>query len=61
MLFDLPLHLSHGLLTATGTKVSIRHRERIPSTGAMLVISNHRSFLDAPILMTAIGRSVRFA
>lgn len=61
MLFDFPLHLSHGLLTAAGTKVSIHHRERIPSTGAILVISNHRSFLDAPILMTAIGRSVRFA
>ncbi len=61
MLFDLPLHFSRGLLEATGTKVSIRYRERIPSTGALLVISNHRSFLDAPLLMTAIGRSVRFA
>lgn len=44
-----------------GTQISVRHKERIPTTGAMLVISNHRSFLDAPLVMTAVGRSVRFA
>ena len=61
MFFDLPLHLSRSLLITAGTKVSIRHAERIPSTGAMLVISNHRSFLDLPLVMNALGRPVRFA
>jgi 1-acyl-sn-glycerol-3-phosphate acyltransferase len=61
MIFDAPLHLSRGLMTAMGTRVSIRHQHRIPSTGALLLVSNHRSFLDAPLLMAAIGRSVRFA
>jgi 1-acyl-sn-glycerol-3-phosphate acyltransferase len=61
MIFDTPLHLSRGLLAVAGTQVSVRHSERIPSTGNMLVVSNHRSFLDAPLLMVAMGRSVRFA
>ncbi|WP_031292699.1 lysophospholipid acyltransferase family protein [Leptolyngbya sp. Heron Island J] len=61
MSFDLPLHISHSLLITTGTQVSVRHAERIPSMGAMLVISNHRSFLDLPLVMNALGRSVRFA
>ena len=61
MIFDIPLHISRGLLTSVGTEVSVRNPERIPSSDAILVISNHRSFLDAPLLMSAINRSVRFA
>jgi 1-acyl-sn-glycerol-3-phosphate acyltransferase len=48
-------------MTAAGTEVTLRHRERIPNTGATLVVSNHRSALDAPLLMAAIARPVRFA
>lgn len=44
-----------------GTKVAVRHRQRIPRDRALLVVSNHRSFLDAPLVMSALGRSVRFA
>ena len=61
MFFDPPLHLSHSLLSAFGTKVSIHYSERIPATKRVLVVSNHRSFLDAPLLMAAMNRSVRFA
>ena len=60
MFFDTPLYLSHSLLSAFGTKTSIYYPERIPNTKKILVISNHRSFLDAPVLMTAMNRSVRF-
>ena len=60
MFFDTPLHLSHSLLSAFGTKTSIHYLERIPTTKRILVVSNHRSFLDAPLLMTAMNRSVRF-
>jgi 1-acyl-sn-glycerol-3-phosphate acyltransferase len=61
MFFDTPLHLSRGLLSAFGTKASIHYSERIPATNNILVVSNHRSFLDAPLLMSAMNRPVRFA
>lgn len=60
-MFNIPLHLSHGLLTAANTDISVHHRDRVPNTGAILVVSNHRSVWDAPLLMVALGRSVRFA
>ena len=61
MFFDTPLHLSRGLLSAFGTKASIHYCDRIPATKTILVVSNHRSFLDSPLLMAAMNRSVRFA
>lgn len=61
MFFDTSLFISQGLLHTCGTQSTVRHRDRIPQEGAMLVISNHRSFLDAPLVMTALGQSVRFA
>ncbi len=61
MFFDTPLHLSRSLLSAFGTKASIHYCDRIPATKTILVVSNHRSFLDAPLLMAAMNRSVRFA
>ncbi|MEM9136209.1 MAG: lysophospholipid acyltransferase family protein [Cyanobacteria bacterium P01_F01_bin.42] len=61
MIFDIPLHFSRSLITSFGTQISVRNRERIPASGPMLVISNHRSFLDAPLLMSVVNRSVRFA
>ena len=61
MLFDSSLLISQGFLTTFGTEVTVRHRQRVPNNRAMLVISNHRSFLDAPLVMTALGCPVRFA
>ncbi|NQV10922.1 MAG: 1-acyl-sn-glycerol-3-phosphate acyltransferase [Cyanobacteria bacterium] len=58
---DAPLHLSRRLLGAFGTKVSQHYDERIPVNGRILVVSNHRSLLDAPLLMAAMNRPVRFA
>ena len=55
------LSLSRNLLTLAGSRVTVHHQQRIPSTGALIVISNHRSLLDVPLLMTAMERSVRFA
>ena len=40
---------------------SLQNRERLPDAKRIIVISNHRSLYDAPLLMTAINRSVRFA
>lgn len=58
---ETPLRLSRRLLGAVGTKVSLEHSERIPTDNRILVVSNHRSVLDAPLLMAAMNRSVRFA
>ena len=58
---DSPLQVSHGLLAAMGTQLLRYHEDRIPPSGPVLVVSNHRSFMDAPILMTTVERPIRFA
>lgn len=61
MLSDHPLHISRALLTTLATQTSLYYGERLPSTNRILVISNHRSFLDAPLLMSVLNSPVRFA
>jgi len=56
-----PLAFSNWLLTMMGVDVTVHYRDRLPSTQRVLVVSNHRSFMDAPLLMNALGRPVRFA
>lgn len=56
-----PLHISQFLLSTTGTKLYVQHRDRVPLDDAVIVISNHRSFMDACVLMAALQRPVRFA
>ncbi len=61
MASDSPLQISRLLLSAMGIQMYLHHRDRLPQAGATLVVSNHRSFLDAPLLMSAIDRPIRFA
>jgi 1-acyl-sn-glycerol-3-phosphate acyltransferase len=56
-----PLHVSRLVLAAAGTKVAHHYRERIPATNRIVLIGNHRSLFDAPLLMDALNRPVRFA
>lgn len=56
-----PLHFSRLLLAALGTRLYTHHQDRIPRVGPVLIVSNHRSFLDAPLLMAALNRPIRFA
>ncbi|TVQ06212.1 MAG: 1-acyl-sn-glycerol-3-phosphate acyltransferase [Leptolyngbya sp. DLM2.Bin27] len=56
-----PLDLSHWLLALSRVQVSVRGQDRLPLHQPMVVVSNHRSIMDAPLLMSAIGRPVRFA
>lgn len=58
---DTPLQMSRLLLAALGTRLFIYHEDRIPSNAAVLVVSNHRSFTDAPLLMAALGHPIRIA
>jgi len=61
MSFDSPLLISHHLLSLLGTRMFIYYPNRIPQDSALLVVSNHRSFMDALVLMTALNRTIRFA
>lgn len=54
------LKISQSLLRVAGVSTSCHHLERIPGN-RLLIVSNHRSLFDAPLLMRAIGRPVRFA
>ncbi|PSB25058.1 lysophospholipid acyltransferase family protein [Stenomitos frigidus] len=58
---DQPLQLSRLLLAALGTRLYTCHQNRMPRCGPVLIVSNHRSFLDAPLLMAALNRPIRFA
>jgi 1-acyl-sn-glycerol-3-phosphate acyltransferase len=61
MLLQSPLTLSNFLLSSSGVHLSSSYQERIPAAGRLIVVSNHRSFMDAPILMAALGQPIRFA
>ncbi|HIK32670.1 MAG TPA: 1-acyl-sn-glycerol-3-phosphate acyltransferase [Oscillatoriales cyanobacterium M59_W2019_021] len=56
-----PLQLSRGFLAAMGTRTFVHYEDRIPIDTPVLLVSNHRSFMDAPVLMAALGRPIRFA
>lgn len=56
-----PLFISQQILSTLGTRVFTYHGDRLPEAGAVVIVSNHRSFMDAPLLMLAMNRSIRFA
>jgi 1-acyl-sn-glycerol-3-phosphate acyltransferase len=57
-----PLETSRLLLALLSTRVFAYYEDRIPPLPAsLLVVSNHRSFMDAPVLMSALSNSIRFA
>jgi 1-acyl-sn-glycerol-3-phosphate acyltransferase len=41
-------------------RVRIRHRERIPATGPVVLVANHSAFVDGPLLFGMFGRRVVF-
>ncbi len=61
MPLDRPLQVSRLLLMTLGIQMFVQGRDRIPTDTPILVVSNHRSFLDAPLLMAALNRPIRFA
>lgn len=61
MFSNSPLIVSQSLLAAMGVRMFVHHQNRIPTDSAVVVVSNHRSFMDAPILMAALNRSIKIA
>ena len=58
---DYPFWLSKAVLNAVGTELSVVHGERVSDPKSLIVVSNHRSFLDPFVIMAALNHSVRFA
>ncbi|MEA5600978.1 1-acyl-sn-glycerol-3-phosphate acyltransferase [Nostoc sp. UHCC 0252] len=56
-----PLEISRALVAALSTQMFRYYEDRIPQDASVLVVSNHRSFMDAPILMAALSNPIRFA
>ena len=61
MLSITPRILAQSLLSAVNLSFSQSHRDRIPQDIPTIVVSNHRSFLDAPILIKTIPNTLRIA
>lgn len=67
---DLPegaLGWMHDLARFIGTwcftpilRVRVHQRDRIPASGPVVLVANHSSFVDGPLLMGLIGRRVVF-
>ncbi|MEO6860648.1 MAG: lysophospholipid acyltransferase family protein [Microcoleus sp.] len=58
---DRTLLISRCFLAGVGTQMFVHHQQRIPQESPVLVVSNHRSFLDPVVLTAGLGRSIRFA
>ncbi|MEH1948317.1 MAG: 1-acyl-sn-glycerol-3-phosphate acyltransferase [Nostoc sp.] len=56
-----PLEISRALVAAFSTQMFRYYEDRIPQDASVLVVSNHRSFMDALVLMAALSSPIRFA
>ena len=56
-----PLDVSQFLLGAFLTQTFTYFKNRIPNHSSLLVVSNHRSFMDTPILMSVLESPICFA
>lgn len=61
MSYNNSVDISCYLLRALSTQVFVYYENRIPRDASVLVVSNHRSFMDALILMSALSSPIRFA
>ncbi|MBV8996555.1 MAG: 1-acyl-sn-glycerol-3-phosphate acyltransferase [Pseudonocardiales bacterium] len=43
-----------------GYRLRIWHRERVPATGAVVVVANHSAMVDGPLLYGLLGRRTAF-
>lgn len=53
-------HVLIGPPLRLATRLSVEGRERVPQDGALIVASNHLSFIDSIVIPLASGRQVHF-
>jgi 1-acyl-sn-glycerol-3-phosphate acyltransferase len=56
-----PLFVSQQFLSTLGTQISVSGQDNLPTDTAVLVVSNHRSFMDVAVLMNALNLPIHFA
>ncbi|MEL6580361.1 MAG: lysophospholipid acyltransferase family protein [Cyanobacteria bacterium J06621_12] len=56
-----PHFIAQSLISAVNLSLTKSYCERIPQDTPTIVVSNHRSFLDAPILIKTIPNTLRIA
>lgn len=61
MSFNNSQWISRSLLETLRVKTTLHYQDRIPQGIPIIVVSNHRSFLDALLLITAIPTRLRIA
>lgn len=55
-----PLDLSQGVVQLTGVRLKVSGQRKVPQGVPMVVVSNHRSVMDAPVLMAGLNRNIAF-
>jgi 1-acyl-sn-glycerol-3-phosphate acyltransferase len=56
-----PVLFSQQTLSLLGTRVFLHYPDRFPRNSPVLLVSNHRSFLDAMVLIAGANHPIRFA
>jgi 1-acyl-sn-glycerol-3-phosphate acyltransferase len=56
-----PLFVSRQFMATFGTQLAVTGPGQLPKNSAVLIVSNHRSFMDAALLMTALNLPIHFA
>jgi 1-acyl-sn-glycerol-3-phosphate acyltransferase len=52
--------LAQDLLGSLGVNVTVKHLERLPPVGPLMIVSNHRSFLDPLLLTSFLNTPIHF-
>jgi 1-acyl-sn-glycerol-3-phosphate acyltransferase len=60
IVFNLAKQWSESIIRWTGSTVKVGGTEHVPQEGAVLIVSNHQSALDIPLIITAIDKKMGF-
>jgi len=52
--------LARAMVAASGMPLAVHGLRNIPSSGAVVIVVNHASYVDSPLLLSLLPRRVRF-